>query len=300
MQTVIIRADSSSTIGTGHIMRDLVLAKRYFCTDRVIFATQALSGNINYKIEEMGYEVALLESNEYTAFKTLLETYTPKTVAIDHYGIDYEFEKKLKTDFPKTELFVVDDLYKKHHCDILLNHNINAKCQNYKDLLPPYTKLLCGAKYTLIRESFYQAKKQKPKKEGIMISLGGSDPLGLSLKLARTLKRFELHIYTTSSFAKLQELQKLAFVYRNIHIHLNEDLAYAMARHKLAIITPSTVSYEALFMGIPFIAIKVADNQESMADYLKKRNFCVLEKFSAKKVYNCIKKGVACKKNKKP
>ncbi len=53
---ILFRADSSSTIGTGHIMRDLVLAKKY-PNDNIIFVTQNLEGNINYKIEEEGYKL---------------------------------------------------------------------------------------------------------------------------------------------------------------------------------------------------------------------------------------------------
>ena len=38
---ILVRADSSSYIGTGHIMRDLVLAKQYL-NENIIFATQDL------------------------------------------------------------------------------------------------------------------------------------------------------------------------------------------------------------------------------------------------------------------
>ena len=54
MKTILFRADSSSTIGTGHIMRDLVLAEKYAKKGlTVIFATQDLAGNINHKIGEL-------------------------------------------------------------------------------------------------------------------------------------------------------------------------------------------------------------------------------------------------------
>ena len=58
---ILIRADSSSYIGTGHIMRDLVLAKEYK-NENIIFATQDLVGNINHKIIETGYKIELLKS----------------------------------------------------------------------------------------------------------------------------------------------------------------------------------------------------------------------------------------------
>ncbi|MDO8260986.1 MAG: UDP-2,4-diacetamido-2,4,6-trideoxy-beta-L-altropyranose hydrolase, partial [Candidatus Magasanikbacteria bacterium] len=63
MKNILIRADSSSIIGTGHVMRDLVLAKE-FNGDNVTFASQDLEGNINHKIIESGYKLDFLKSNE--------------------------------------------------------------------------------------------------------------------------------------------------------------------------------------------------------------------------------------------
>lgn len=62
MKKVLFRCDSSSTIGTGHVMRDLVLASQ-FKGARVSFATQDLDGNINHVIEKAGYTCLNLKSN---------------------------------------------------------------------------------------------------------------------------------------------------------------------------------------------------------------------------------------------
>jgi len=59
---ILFRADSSSTIGTGHIMRDLVLASKYKDAN-IIFAVQDLDGNINHKIIEASYKVEILKTN---------------------------------------------------------------------------------------------------------------------------------------------------------------------------------------------------------------------------------------------
>ena len=50
-KNILFRADSSSTIGTGNIMRDLVLAEQ-FQDAHIVFATQDLPGNLNHKIKE--------------------------------------------------------------------------------------------------------------------------------------------------------------------------------------------------------------------------------------------------------
>ncbi len=97
-QNILFRADSSSTIGTGHIMRDLVLASKYK-NSNIIFAVQDLDGNINYKIKEDGYQ------------------------------INYKYDKRLK-------IMLLDDTYEKHNCNILLNHNISGDQKRYKELVP--------------------------------------------------------------------------------------------------------------------------------------------------------------------
>ncbi len=111
---ILFRADSSSTIGIGHIMRNLVLAKRY-PNDNIIFATQNLEGNINYKIEEEGYKLEILKSNSIDELNTLIKKYNIDMLIIDHYGIDYNYEKELKAKNLKLKIMALDDTYEKHY-----------------------------------------------------------------------------------------------------------------------------------------------------------------------------------------
>ena len=56
-----------------------------------------------------------------------------------------------------------------------------------------------------------------------------------------------------------------------------------MAKSKFGIITPSVISYEAIFMNLDFIAIKTADNQKEVAKYLK-RKYKVINEREIKKI----------------
>ena len=122
---ILIRANSSSSIGTGHIMRDLVLTKQYK-NENIIFATQDVVGNINHKIIEAGYKIELLKSNDFEELNDLIKRLNIDMLVIDHYEINYDFEKRLKEENKNLKIFVFDDTYEKHFCDILINHNISA------------------------------------------------------------------------------------------------------------------------------------------------------------------------------
>jgi len=282
MKRVLFRADSSSKIGTGHIMRDLVLAEQFAKEGaKVIFAVQNLKGNINDKIQKEGYKVVLLKNNKFKHFQKLVQKYQPDLVVIDHYGIDYAYEKRLKGANPSLKLMVLDDTYERHYCDILLNHNISADASRYKDLVPSYCELRCGKAYTLIRKEFHKAKAQKR----IFLAMGGADHSHINIKILEVLKNFaniKVDLVTTHANANLKALKKYVKDKKWIKLHINSDkIAKLMKKADFAIITPSVTLHEVLFMELPFIAIKTAENQEEMFRYLAKKGYPSLEVFDS-------------------
>ncbi|WP_295022719.1 UDP-2,4-diacetamido-2,4,6-trideoxy-beta-L-altropyranose hydrolase [Sulfurimonas sp.] len=294
---ILIRADSSSTIGTGHIMRDLVLAKQ-FENSKIIFAVQDLAGNINYKITEAGYNLEILKSANIGELEALVKEKNIDMLVIDHYDIDFEFEKRLKQQNPALKIFVLDDTYEKHHCDILLNHNIYAKKSKYKELVPSSCEVRCGSKQTLLRDEFHKEKakaipKTKSKNIKIFIAMGGADTQNLNPKILKILKNFEhvkAVVVTTSANKNLEDLKEYAKEKKWIKLYINsEKIAKLMRKSDFGIITPSVSANEAYFMKLPFIAIKTADNQNYMHKFLKKNGFGVMGRFSKKKLNSMVK-----------
>ena len=294
-KNILFRADSSSSIGTGHIMRDLVLAKQ-FSKDTIIFATQNLEGNINYKIKEYGYKIQYLHSNNFQELNLLIKQLKIDLIVIDHYQIDKTFEYKLKKQNPKLQVMVLDDTYEKHHCDILLNHNINANIEKYKNKVPKYCELQCGSKYTLLRDEFYIEKKKKrnktSSKKTIFIAMGGADTAKLNipiLKILNKLSKVQVEIVTTTANKELTKLHKYCKKRKWVNLHINSNkLAKLMAKSDLAIVTPSLTVNEVYFMELPFIAIKTANNQKDIYAYLKKKKYNTLKRFNKKKLKNLL------------
>lgn len=296
MKNILFRADSSSTIGTGHIMRDLVLAEQ-FEDDNIIFATQVLPGNINHQIKEKNYKIEILNSNDIGELDTLIKKLHIDMIVIDHYDIDHNFEEQLKTKNPKLKIFSLDDTYEKHYCDILLNHNIYADAKKYAALVPKGCELRCGEKYTLLRDEFMEAKERKRVLtdngiKNIFIAMGGSDIVNLNPEILKVLKKFEnvqVDMVTTTANQNLKELQQ--FIkdkpWVNLHINSNE-IARLIAMSDLAIVTPSVTMNEVWYMKIPFIAIEVAENQVFMSEFLIAKHKDVLKVFNEQKVHDLV------------
>jgi len=295
MQNILFRADSSSTIGTGHIMRDMVLAEQ-FKDANIIFATQNFPGNINDKIEEKCYKIEILGSNNIEEVIGLIKKHTVNTIVIDHYSIDYNYEKELK-EKTGVMIFVLDDTYEKHYCDILLNHNISADPNKYRGLVPESCEIRCGAKYTLLRDEFKVIKMKRrdisdKKILTAFIAMGGADHSNINIAVLDVINKFDninASVVTTRANRHLKDLEEYARDHINVTVYINTDkIALLMNESDFAIVTPSVTVNEVIFMQLPFIAIKTADNQNDIATYIDEHNLPVLYDFEEKTLANAI------------
>jgi len=306
MKTILFRTNSSSTIGTGHIMRDLVLASKYKDAN-IIFATQDLKGNINHKITEAGYALHVVKSNSKKELLKLLKSLHVDMLVIDSYDIGYKEEKFIKKNL-RIEILSFDDTYERHYCDIVLNHNISGDKKRYKGLVPATCKVKCGAKYTLLRDEFIQEKNKVYKKDkkitNIFIAMGGADTTKLNIKILKVLKKLlhqksisshsltahvEIDIVTTRANKELKKLKKYVTNKKNITLHVEStNIAKLMAKSDLAIVTPSVILNEVIFMQVPFIAIQTTSNQVDMYNYIREQGYLAMKKFDAKELKEMI------------
>ena len=296
---ILFRADSSSFIGTGHIMRDLVLVNE-FKSHKIVFATQKLSGNINYKIEEDGYKIEILKDNNFEELDALIKKLNIDMIVIDHYDINYNFEKKLKESNKNLKIFVFDDTYEKHFCDILLNHNISANKRKYNNLVPNHCELRCGSKYTLLRDEFIEVKKQKNRvkkdkiNKTIFIAMGGADHSNINIKILEVISlipNLKVNIVSTFANKNLKKLVKYCKDKSWINLHINSNkIAELMAKSDFAIVTPSVTVNEVYYLNLPMIGIKTAQNQIDMYNYLKKNRYPAIDKFNKNKLKIAINK----------
>jgi UDP-2,4-diacetamido-2,4,6-trideoxy-beta-L-altropyranose hydrolase len=319
---VFIRADASYILGTGHIMRCLTLAnqlRQHACN--VEFLSANCHGNLNTWIQQQGFQVYALPAAEngfdmvadsQYVIKLLKQILNPDENAgstpdnnpdnrattplliVDHYGIDSAWEQALLPVIKK--IAVIDDLAnRQHHCQWLIDQNLNADSVRYKPYVPEDCQLLLGTQYCLIREEFtaQRAAGISPK-EGVMrhivVSFGGSDPTGETLKTLKALdtlkneleKDFsEKNFLENSPKNQIQVSVVLGMRYQGkeqLTPYFNQpgycflenvtDMAQLLASAHLVIGAGGTSSWERCCMGVPAVVITVAENQQAISHAL--------------------------------
>jgi UDP-2,4-diacetamido-2,4,6-trideoxy-beta-L-altropyranose hydrolase len=274
-KNILFRADSSSTIGLGHIKRCLVLAKRLQGQHKdlnIIFATLHLDGNINEEIVQSGFFLHSLENNSASQLNDLIENRKINLIIIDSYDIDYAFEKQIQLHNQNIKVVSFDDMGKQHCANIVLNHGIQAKKSLYKDLVPRDCKLFCGSRYTLLRDEFFKKYNPKIVKKSIAIILGGNDVFNLSSTIADLLleidTQYKITVITTGVNPNIKELQKN----KNIELLVDIDnIASVLVSKSLVITASGGTLFEILALKKKFINIEVATNQKVVSKFFKKK-----------------------------
>ncbi len=280
-KNILIRIDSSSEIGLGHLMRTLLLADSLKDSFEITYVTQNLKGNQNHLIEKNGFAHRIVSSMDCEELVNIAKELKAVLVIIDHYEVDISCEAKLKE---LCDVMVFDDEFKEHSANIVLNHSFIAKEEAYAYLND--TKVLAGVKYTLLKNGFLDHKNRftplgSLKDKKVLITLGGSDPLNLSLCIKKYLlaqeKSLQVNIVTTSAN---QNISYLKVADKELIVNA-DDMAELMNRYDLIITSASTSLLETFALKKPFIAIKCASNQSQTVDILHRENLTnVVENFT--------------------
>ena len=296
---VAFRTDSSSIIGSGHLMRCLTLAKQLKkqYNAEVFFICRNLQGNLSHLVEDAGFRLVLLPKadknvalNGYEAWLTVPEMVDANEtctiierfgksvdrLVVDSYAITAMWEKRLR---PLTkEIFVIDDLANRpHDCDILLDQNEYLdKETRYKGLVPDKCKLLLGYKHVLLRDEFYEAKKTMRRRDGrirnILVFYGGSDPTNETMKALKALSEIKLsgitvNVIVGGSNAHKDEVAEFCKQYEGFNYFCQvNNMAEMMAKADLALGAGGTTTWERLFLELPSIVTAIADNQVQIAE----------------------------------
>lgn len=290
---VVIRTDASAQIGAGHTFRCLALAQALtqVLTRRgveVRFVCRELPGHFIEEIRARGHEVSVLPAprapltpasdEDYAAWlgvpwtQDVEETTTQSAPAdwliVDHYGIGSDWEAAAQTRWGTSHILAIDDLQRRHDCDLLLDQTLDLDAASYRPLVPAHCRILAGIEYALLDARFAELRTSitAPDPDRLLVSMGAIDTRNTTLGILSTLDRMAHppqvtvllgtrsphHAGVAAFTAERDWIDHLAFA---------RDFADLMAAHGTAIGAPGSTAWQRACLGIPSIMIPIAANQ---------------------------------------
>ena len=194
---------------------------------------------------------------------------------VDHYALDKRWESAMRSIAKK--IMVIDDLAdRQHDCDILLDQNYYVDQEvRYQALIAATTHLMLGPHYALLRPEFSIVKNDeersnrflmKPKR--INICFGGVDANGDSFKaleaVTSLLNDYDLQVDVILGRASphVAHIGEWIKKYKQVELHVAPtNMAELMASADIAIGAAGSMSWERASLGVPSIAVAIAENQ---------------------------------------
>ena len=283
---VLIRADASPTIGSGHIARCLTLARVLRKQgSHVAFACRQLPGHRLDALSAEGFETFALPEfypgedpqqaiesmlpwqADIDALDLLLEDHAQfDWIIADHYGLDHHWQTASRRWAPR--IAAVDDLAtRRYSVDLLLNQNLSGLSENYTPLLPEGCRTLLGPRYAMLREEFdCPAIEIKPEARRVLVNFGGFDAAMQTHHAMLALVDFpELDVDFVAGVDNpaWTQMQALAQTRPNWRLHsFVSDFHQRMTEADLFIGAGGGTSWERAALGLPTICIAVSNNQQ--------------------------------------
>jgi UDP-2,4-diacetamido-2,4,6-trideoxy-beta-L-altropyranose hydrolase len=258
----VFRADASSSIGIGHVMRSLTLAGAAVASGhRCEFHSVSPHATLVSRAEQLGVNVVEVPQGAgCEADATELAAARPAVVV---FGAD--FTGALTTD--QRTIIVIDDNREADvtRADVVLNVNPHARVDMYRDCPGD---LLLGLRFALVRNEISALRttpEPRPDPDQIVVSLGGADVAGVAIELCRGLLdgiTQQIGVVVGPANPRATAVRRLIAQHAGrLHEIPHGEFATALTRADLALLAGGGTLWEAATLGVPVVALVSADNQ---------------------------------------
>jgi UDP-2,4-diacetamido-2,4,6-trideoxy-beta-L-altropyranose hydrolase len=267
---VLIRPDAGASSGLGHVQRCLALAAAL--AERGVECAFLLPAHVpvQERVELAGFSVRPLEQEQPDAPAEAIAATVPGTVlVVDSYRVGGAYLQELR----KAGLLVValdDEAAYALPCQLCVNGGAAAKSASYRSSTGD-TRFLLGLDYAMVRPELWDATAS-PSADAVrevLVTLGGGDPHGLLPSLLAALDALPAGFALTVAVGPyVAERAALAAAARTCAREVTlldapTTLVPAMESAHLAVSAGGQTLYELVRLGVPTIAIEVAENQRA-------------------------------------
>jgi UDP-2,4-diacetamido-2,4,6-trideoxy-beta-L-altropyranose hydrolase len=276
---VLFVADAGPTVGGGHVMRSLTLARAleaqgatcaFVTPPAVSHVLAAFAPDMPQVVPASTEPRDLAKAAEATAFDA---------VVFDHYALSEREHRAMSQGRP---VLVIDDLADRPlGADILVDAGPARRAGDYDGLLPDEARLLLGPGYAPVRPEFAGLREaalawRGEPVERLLVSLGLTDLDGITGRVVERLRprigEIGLDIVLGADAPSLPGLTKVARRDPRLTLHVDTPhMARLTAEADAAIGAAGSSTWERCTLGLPSALVILADNQRPAAAALAER-----------------------------
>lgn len=259
MKRAWIRVDANNIIGRGHLSRCISLAEMIQLDFKVCFFVMAHNESYCQGLLK-DWEVRYIKDDEEIV--ALLNS--EDLLVVDSYAIDNAWRCRFK---PLVRGLVdINDIPGDiSGATVILNHCPGITASQYT--ADPNTTFLLGLDYAILRTPFLENARREPSVmtgKGVFICFGGADPyqLGVAATTALLAGGFTEPIYLVSnvdadSYPTLRDASNVTL----LNSLSADEMRDYMLKSRLLLLSASILSFEAIALRKPMLALYYVENQ---------------------------------------
>jgi UDP-2,4-diacetamido-2,4,6-trideoxy-beta-L-altropyranose hydrolase len=282
---LLLRADASVAVGTGHVMRCLALAQALQSIGHEPFLVSCqIPPELVSRLERENIPVVLLDAErgsdaDIQQTLAVAKERDAKCCVLDGYVFGTAFQTAMREI---ARLCVIDDcaFADRYRADLLVNPNLFGTEEMYAG--HEIGKFLGGHNYAILRREFWEVT-EKPltvKTRRILITMGGSDPDNATGKVVRAVKKLsmeniEIRAISGVSNPYWETLQVQASrpghpveLLRNVQ-NMREQYEWC----DVCIAAAGNTALELARVGVASLFLILVDNQDPVARAIRKYGF---------------------------
>ncbi|MCP5053731.1 MAG: UDP-2,4-diacetamido-2,4,6-trideoxy-beta-L-altropyranose hydrolase [bacterium] len=273
---VLMLTEGGKNVGFGHVTRCLSLSHAFelhgYTVEFVVNGDDSIRGLLNRR------QVTLLDWSQPGQKKRLLSLVKrARIVVVDSYRAGLEMYREISKAV-KVPVFLDDDLRLDYPPGIVVNWSIYAAGMDYpkKDGV----HYLLGPRYISLRKSFVNVPEPYVKEtvSSVMITFGGDDSRNLTPPVLHFLQREYPRLKKTVVIGGAFKNQETIAGFKDARTHFfhspgGAGMRMIMEGSGIAISSGGQTLFELACVGLPTIAVTVAENQRNNVNGWEKTGF---------------------------
>jgi spore coat polysaccharide biosynthesis predicted glycosyltransferase SpsG/CMP-N-acetylneuraminic acid synthetase len=267
---VLFRVDGSLSMGMGHVYRALAIADALRDTSRAAIAFLMTAQHVEglKTVSSYGYPVRLAGESSLETYLELVRDYSPDILINDLPSLDRAYLDALSHVGATTVNLVdtLDDLEKTEAYAQLIVSVMNEERETPENFYG-------GPGYAILRRHFRDNSGERGVREQprmVLLTFGGSDPQGLTLKAARALETLpeviEIVAVAGPAFSYLREFEALQETLKRkvtLMRQVEGHIADLMFESDLVLCSGGMTVYEIAALGTPGLVLAQNTREEA-------------------------------------